>query len=81
MITAVAQPSHGGFARMHIICLLLVRSTTKAISGVASTPFNTADQNNIFTSLMDRGPSPFPAVRTSFALPPSMETKTAQSSQ
>jgi hypothetical protein len=52
MITAVAQPSHlrtGGLIRFPIIFLLLVKSTTRIISGGASTPFNTADQNNILT--------------------------------
>src|SRR5437773_11188642 len=51
---AVAQPSHlsnGGLTRSPITFRLLVRSTTKTISGGASTPFRTADQNNIFTAL------------------------------
>src|ERR1700683_1667109 len=38
------------FVRVPITFLSLVSSTTKTISGGASTPFTTADQNNIFTA-------------------------------
>src|SRR5690242_2003071 len=53
MITAVAQPrifKIGEFTRLPITFFELVSNTTRTISGAASTPFSTADQNNIFTA-------------------------------